>query len=802
FSVCLPGLLVTFGRTQSIEAPAELGSARMPAQRVLHEIVERAGSQIPWIRDPWVRFDRWRRNAEPQPPQPIVDRSLLLDRALARARAENKLVLVHVPRIEGRPMYRAPILDDYMRLTLWSDPATIDLVSRRFVPLRLVVDESVSERLKIDNSTPDAPTYLDALEPAVFFLAPDGSIVHRVDRIRTFSPCWFRELALDVLEMNPETSAPSIDVALARAQAAALERKSDRSSVRMGDVSEDPHIELELWLARQEIADGNYDLARAAIARTRRKIVTFLTDVEAAALELEKSKPAGDSEEYQLWARRDRAQKAQIAKATGMMGRMILSSAAIERLERRPSAALEMLEGVDGELAKELFASRDYALELARCHVARGRYVEALDALAKNADTGPEGKWLRGTCLFKLGRIEEADRDFADAVAMATSPWSNRAAAMLAVSDDTTRRSPLAHGFEMVEDVSARAVAGRPAATTELRWDGEPGRVLPQVAREAFEFLLSQQCEDGSWRDARYAYWPTPDILPNVRVAVTALAATALLAWRDFDEKRVDAALARAERYLRDDDRVALGTEEEVYSQAYRILYWTRRAAARFGVSDEPVKNLSALVQRASAIQDKNTGFFAHEYKNAFCTGSMLWSIWLAKQAGVAVEDDLVHLGLSALRSARRDDGSFSYGGSAADRDSRRPPAESITRLKDSSARMPVCESVLHAFGSSDGERLAHAYETFLTYLDRLARVRKADFHSDGELGGFFFWHAVFHASEALEPLEPELEKRVRDRVRQLVVSIQEIDGSFVDSHELGKSYGTAMALLTMANLR
>jgi hypothetical protein len=34
------------------------------------------------------------------------------------------------------------------------------------------------------------------------------------------------------------------------------------------------------------------------------------------------------------------------------------------------------------------------------------------------------------------------------------------------------------------------------------------------------------------------------------------------------------------------------------------------------------------------------------------------------------------------------------------------------------------------------------------------------------------------------------------------VLSIPEFDGSFIDSHELGKSYGTAMALLVLKRAR
>ena len=78
--------------------------------------------------------------------------------------------------------------------------------------------------------------------------------------------------------------------------------------------------------------------------------------------------------------------------------------------------------------------------------------------------------------------------------------------------------------------------------------------------------------------------------------------------------------------------------------------------------------------------------------------------------------------------------------------------------------------------------------------------MRRNDFHSDGELGGFFFFHSIYHASEVVRLL-PEDEQRPHwQRFLALLQEIPELDGSFLDSHELGRSYGTAMALLTLKN--
>ncbi len=122
--------------------------------------------------------------------------------------------------------------------------------------------------------------------------------------------------------------------------------------------------------------------------------------------------------------------------------------------------------------------------------------------------------------------------------------------------------------------------------------------------------------------------------------------------------------------------------------------------------------------------------------------------------------------------------------------------------FKDSMARIVQCEYALHRAGRLGRSKVSAALRQFWKYRDRLETIRVCDFHSDGQLGGFFFWHSLFLSSEALPSLP------ARDRFAHLekfldwILSIPEIDGSFLDSHELGKSYGTGMALLTLSNCR
>ncbi len=210
---------------------------------------------------------------------------------------------------------------------------------------------------------------------------------------------------------------------------------------------------------------------------------------------------------------------------------------------------------------------------------------------------------------------------------------------------------------------------------------------------------------------------------------------------------------------------------------------------------NEVVRDAAARQLKTHPRRKNVEGFWAHEYPNAFCTAAMLWGLHDARNAGASVPDEVLDKGLGALLSAREPSGGYVYSGAV------RKGSKRTTPLKDSSARMPVCEGALLAFGRSDLKKLQFAFETFWKYIDRIEGVRRNDFHSDGQLGGFFFFHALYHASEANKLLPASEREKNNKRFLQVLQKIPEMDGSFVDSHELGRSYGTAMALLTLKNV-
>ena len=115
-----------------------------------------------------------------------------------------------------------------------------------------------------------------------------------------------------------------------------------------------------------------------------------------------------------------------------------------------------------------------------------------------------------------------------------------------------------------------------------------------------------------------------------------------------------------------------------------------------------------------------------------------------------------------------------------------------------------MCELALHLWGKSDLAALEAAGRAGFDHHGELEDVRKYDDHA-GRLryGGFFYWYDVHGRTMALEGLPAgDARRQLIAAQREIILSIPEFDGCFVDSHELGRVYGTASALLCLARLR
>jgi hypothetical protein len=354
----------------------------------------------------------------------------------------------------------------------------------------------------------------------------------------------------------------------------------------------------------------------------------------------------------------------------------------------------------------------------------------------------------------------------------------------------------MAHNFE---DVFLVPPVGIPTSTRL------PGQDVDSGAARAVEFLLRSQRADGTWSDSRYSYgwaaymirsrtkegllapgyssWPDAGLHPNVFVAVTALAARALTEWRAVAPDRIDEAVARAERFLRDDDNVSPARCEACYADVYRLFYFE-------GKRDVP--RMNRMVERLYELQDRE-GFWSHEYPSAFATAAVVRCMALARKAGAEVPDAILQRAADAILKTRGEGGRQYY---------RHEPGKPSSSEKNSMGRTASSELALYQCGRGSLADVAAGVEKYWKHIARLESVRTCDNHADEELAGFFYFNAVFHTLEAARMLEEPARGEHLKKFRAQILAIPEWDGSFVDSHELGKSYGTAMGLLILNRVR
>jgi hypothetical protein len=371
--------------------------------------------------------------------------------------------------------------------------------------------------------------------------------------------------------------------------------------------------------------------------------------------------------------------------------------------------------------------------------------------------TDDESRWFHGVALHLVNRDGAAREEWKK---IKSGRWAWKAAAELA------REGPFVRGFEIYESLPDEALKDELPTTSTLP------RAKADVAR-AVRFLLQTQRNNGVWDDSNYNFGGDAS-LPNVYVAVTALSALALRAWGD--PKQIETAIVRAEAYLKDEKRIADDdTQEIAWAHAYRLLYFARTGNQAM---------MARLIQKLGD-QQKKSGVWQHEYDNPFVTATILHALEEARLAGAEVPAAVVKRAATALRSTRDARGVFSYefpgkGGS----------------LEGGAGRMPFLEYALTFSGQAKPEGVKAALVESLKHHALLERVRKYDDHADAfHNGGFFFWYDQYGRALAAKAVG---DAAALDKQREIVLATSEIDGCWVDSHELGRVYGTAMALLTL----
>ncbi len=440
-----------------------------------------------------------------------------------------------------------------------------------------------------------------------------------------------------------------------------------------------------------------------------------------------------------------------------------------------------------------------------------GKPLEALRFFERKKPEEPEARFLAGAANWSLGRHERADRIWKRLAGdLPGDPSGIRAAAEL------ERFGPIARGFWTWSHRDRRGNAAVRTTALPIR-----GTELPALRDSGIRFLLSMQDEDGGWRDSNYDFGGL-DSVPNVQVAVSAICLQALAdAWEDrkassppagpvkagksrekkkgrvsppspFDPAVLSSALSRGLRFVfdpknrNDDDR-----DEWIWARVYPLRLALQCSRISWSSESFPKKRLETEIRnciRDLGSRQTGDGSFRHEYPNPFTTALVLLVLKRAEQQGFEVPESLLAGALESLKRCRTEEGGFTYGQV---RSGRRPRV----RIPGAAGRMPLCEAALYVWGRSDRASLRKSLETAESHREVLERSRKYDDHTPPWMtGGFFFWYDLDGISLALEAIPDDASAGWKSLVHR-ILALPEIDGCFVDSHELGRCYGTAMAL-------
>lgn len=404
---------------------------------------------------------------------------------------------------------------------------------------------------------------------------------------------------------------------------------------------------------------------------------------------------------------------------------------------------------------------------------------------------------LEGMVAFRRGNHDRARQKWIAAADLdPQSPLAWKAAA------EAEGWGPFVRGFEVFRQLPPAALS----AGLQSKGSAAPAGVYDpsQLWLRGVQFLLEMQNEKGAWTDSDYDFGGT-DSLPNVHAAVTAIAAMALAKappvlrqqqWLSQDlENRLNRAVQQAVSYVADDANLNLQDSDElVWAYIYRIRLFSLLLPSQ----PELRPNLERAVKSLVAIQSP-TGAWFHEYPNPFVTATALLACSEAAAVGVSVDPGVIERGVRSLKQERYGNGGFLYSSKRGDQTL---PEGREADVAASAGRMPVGELALMLHGASTEQNLQYAIDRSFFWSEPFLAALKYDDHtSNMGYGGFFIWFDLEKRGLAISQLtEPEKKATFQQRQLELILALPEVDGCFIDSHELGRVYGTAMGLISLSH--
>lgn len=576
----------------------------------------------------------------------------------------------------------------------------------------------------------------DFMEPGIVFLSPDKKVVHKIASIRTINDDFVYSQILLVLEKNSEFNDVSNET-----------KKADEL------IKTEDSVTNRLSLCREFIKDG--ELTKAA--EKLRELLKENPKNSHVLYELGRVyrflRNAGEALKCLQQAKDNTNEKTLIGDINVEEGLVLLKSCRLEESKNKfKSITKDFPES--SRIAEALY------------------YLAALEAFSSNEKEAHK--------LWK-SIVENPSKDIHD------TPWGWKSASCIVESKDTTiGESALVHYFEELSWLNEKHYTELKDGTSWQRNEKD----VQDVIKSAVAFLLSSQQSNGSWNDSRQVFGGKSSLL-NVYMAVTSLCASALLEWHEINPKSIDHAITRAKDYILNEKKMARRKSEECYADAFRLVFLSKLYNNLTDKNEKKeIKEFIIKLIKELEKQQQDSGSFRHEYPSSFSTAAVIHSIQLAKESGIEIPQKMLDNAGKALSSCRGKDGTFCYG-----------IGQKGYNVKGAAGRMPLCESALYFTGLGKLEAIEPSLDAFFEHHKLLLLYRKSDNHSDAYMNaGFFYFHDFYFATQAARQLKKDINAKYSKKFLEILLTIPEIDNTFVDAHQLGRAYATSLALLSFKN--
>jgi hypothetical protein len=349
-------------------------------------------------------------------------------------------------------------------------------------------------------------------------------------------------------------------------------------------------------------------------------------------------------------------------------------------------------------------------------------------------------------------------------------------------------------GLRLEEWTRGGALALDPRApTTEV--DASKNRV-DEILGRAADVLLLLQSESGAWRD------PVFDMRQNSgtgtqydrEVARTALVVDALLALRSTLPARKKDLEAAARRGIAVVGKFADDPQPWIWQVTYAL--HLQVTLLRSDLDEEKLAaraRAARLIQTLAPMQQGGGWSYAMAPRtHSFNTALVLLLLSEARMLGVTVPDELLASSIKFLASLRNPDDARDYWYA---------PAMKF-EPRASTCRTSLCELALLVAGDeSASRRIGPAVAYFLDAEPAARSVTKVyeTFLSPVSLqDAYHYYFGHYYTARALAHMPRAKAANAARRQLAVIKRQVEADGSFVDAQAQGKSYSTAMAVLTI----